>query len=348
MKSILRTGAATLLAGVLCAAVAVAPAGAATRPSLASITHSVHAADGALLKLRRLAASNPAAAKQALTRSRSQIAAAAHEARALRGHASPDTTTKAFGLLAGQYDRALQTYTSLIGGTGGSLQGLLAQALQPTLAGRTQALGFLGQLTGLLSPAGAGAATGTIAGLLGNAPTEIQSLTGLFSAGQLPTSIQALIGQAITTAGGFLDAGLAQLKSLIPTLPAPAQSAVEGVLTALTTALGQVKSTLTGLTQTIGGLLPGAIGQTITGQLGQVLSMLQGFLGTAGGTPTGGTTGTGTTGTGTTGAGTTGAGTTAGGLLGGFLGSLPVPPFITNLLSGFKLGSLLPTGAPAH
>jgi hypothetical protein len=84
----------------------------------------------------------------------------------------------------------------------GSLQSLLAQALQPVLTGKTQALGFLDQLTTLLPTGLASTATTTVAGLLANAPTEIQSLSDLFTTGRLPQPIQSLIAQAITTAGG--------------------------------------------------------------------------------------------------------------------------------------------------
>jgi hypothetical protein len=329
MRSIRRAGAATMLTGALCAAIAAAPAGAATRPSLASVEHSVHAADGALLKLKRLASSDAGAAKSALLRSLAQITAAAHQAQALQGHAGAATMAKAFGLVASQYDRDVRAYTSLLGGTGGSLQSLLAGSLQPVLAGRTQALAFLGQLTSVVG-ADTGAVTNTIANVLGNSAGEIKSLTGLIG-GNLPKQVQGVIAQALSTATGVLDAGLAQLKALIPTLPAPAQGIAQAVLTQISGVFDQLKGALTGATDVIPNVLGGNLGQAVTGQIGQVLKTIGGILGVGGvtgGTGTGNGTGTGTP--------------------GGFpgLGGL-IPPFVGDLLNSLGVGSLFPKTA-AH
>jgi hypothetical protein len=315
----------TALATATVLAVAAAPAAAATGPSLAKAARDVHAANTALTQLTKLASSNPAAARSALARGRADIAAASHQARWLHSRSAAGTAASAFEGVALQYDRDVQTYTSLVAGSSGALRTSLASALTPAIAGRTQALGFLGELAPALPVAAASMATSTITGVVANTPTEITSLTGLVNLGDLPTEIEQLIAQAITSAGGVLDAGITELEGLIPSLPASVQPIVTTLLSTLSTTLGTVESTLTGVTSTIGGLLGGLIGT----QLGDITTILQGILGNLpilGGIGTGTGTGTGGTGTGT----------------GGILGALPfgLGSLLTSLLGG--LGISLP------
>ena len=308
----------TALATAAVFAVAAGPAAAAGGPSLATAMHDVHAANSALTQLTKLASSNPAAALRALARSRAEVAAAAHQARWLHARSHAGASATAFAGVAVQYDRDVKAYTSLLAGASGALQTSLAQSLVPALSGRTQALGFLGEVTSSLGVPGVSSATTTITSVIGNAPAEITSLTDLLNAGGLPAQIQQLIAQAITTSGGVFAAGITELEGIIPMLPASVQPIVQTVLTTLTSTLESVQSILTGTMGSIGGLSGGTIGT----QLGQITSILQGLLGNLPGL---GGIGTGLTGTGTGTAGTTGTtGTT------GILGALP-----------FGLGSLL-------
>jgi len=323
MRLNVRAAGTALIAGAMLA-LAAAPAGAATTgPSLAHAVRDVHAADGALTQLRRLASKDSKAARGALSREQADIAAAAHQARWLHARAAAGTTASAFGAVAAQYDRDVQAYAALLKSASGSLRTQLAQALVPALAGRTQALGFLGELTGKLSLSSAKTATSTLTGVIGNAPTEIQSLTGLFNIGDLPTQIQQLIAQAIAIAGAGLDAGITELEGIIPSLPTEVQPIVQGVLTQLSALLTQIQGILTSTTSTFGGLLGGMFGT----ELGQVTSILQQLIGNIpflGGILGGGTGGTSTGGTG------------LGGILGGLFGG--------GGTGGSGIGSLLPFG----
>ncbi|HEY5318367.1 MAG TPA: hypothetical protein VIJ20_10330 [Solirubrobacteraceae bacterium] len=305
----------TALATATVFAIAAGPAAAASGPSLTKAVRDVHAANSALTQLSKSASSSPAAARSALARGRADIAAAAHQARWLHARSTPGAAATAFEGVAVQYDRDVQTYTSMLASSTGALRASLAQALVPAISGRTQALGFLGELAPTLPVAAASVATSTITGVVGGLPTEITSLTGLANAGDLPTEIEQLIAQAITAAGSVLDAGITELEGIIPSLPAGVQPIITTLLSTLTTVLGTVESTLEGTTSSIGGLLGGLIGT----QLGDITSILQGILGDLPGLGTIGGTGTGT-GTGT--GGTTGTG--------GILGALP-----------FGLGSIL-------
>jgi hypothetical protein len=319
----------TALATATVFAVAAGPAAASGGPSLAKAVGDVHAASGALNQVSKLAASSPAAASKALALGNADLAAAAHQARWLHSRHNLGAAATAFEGVALQYDRQVRTYTSMVASSKGALQASVAQALAPAIAGRTQALGFLGELVPSLPVSAATTATSTITGVIGNAPGEITGLTGLISIGDLPTQIEQLIAQAITTAGGVLTAGITQLEALVPSLPASIQPIVTKVLTTLQGLLGQLTGTLTGTTSTIGGLFGGLIGT----ELGQITTILQGILGDLPGLPgLGGIFGTGTgTGTGGTGTGT-----------GGILGSLPFG--LGSILSGLlgNLGMLIP------
>ena len=334
MRFNVRAAGTALVAGTMLMAVSAAPAGAATTgPSLTHAVRDVHAANSALAQVSKLASSNPAGARGALARAEADIAAAAHQARWLHAGGAASTTASAFGDVAAQYDRDVQTYSALLKTSTGALQKSLAKALVPAIAGRTQALGFLGELTSKLSVADAKTATGTLTSVIGNGPVEIQSLTGLLDGGDMSAQIQQLIAQAIATAGGVLDGGITELEGIIPSLPTEVQPIVQTVLTELSGVLNTVQSTLQGTTTTFGGLLGGMFGT----ELNQVTSILQGILGDlpgiGGGTGLGGILGGTGTGTGT---GTGGTGT------GGILAGLPfgLGSILTGLLG--ELGISLP------
>ena len=318
MRFNIRAAGTALVAGTMLMAVAAAPAGAATTgPSLARATHDVRAANSALAQVSRYATSDSSAALSALTRAERDIAAAAHQARWLHGSAAASTTASAFEAVAAQYDRDVQTFTKLLKDSSGSLRKALAVALVPAISGRTQALGFLGELTSELSTANVTTATGTLTGVIGNLPTEVQSLTGLMNISDMPAEIQQLIAQAVAAAGGVLDQGVTELEGIIPSLPTEVQPIVQTVLNALTGALNTVQTTLEGTTSTFGGLLGGMFGT----ELNQVTSILKGILGDLPGIG-GGTGGT-------------------GGILGGILGGSGGIGSILSSLFG-ELGITLP------
>ncbi len=317
-----RAGMPALVAGALALGLA-APAGAATSPTPASVTHSVRAADAALAQVRKLAHSHPAAARKALARNRSAATSAALQAGALISTASRSTAAGSLRLVAGQFSRDIQTYTGLLGGVGGSLQSLLAQSLKPALTVETDLLGALGQLTPMLPTSGATSSIGTIGSVVQTGPGEIQSLTGSLGSG-VPPQLQGLLSQALTTISGMVGTGVAMLKGLVPMLPPQVQATVGPALTQVSSALTALQTALQGAIQTISTVVGGTTAQGTTGPLGQILSMIQSLLGGAGLNGTGSTSGTGTTGT-------TGAGILAG---------LPIPSFLQSLMGNFGLGNL--------
>lgn len=311
----LTAGSAGLVGAALCLTLAAAPAGASMRPSMASVVHELHVANVALAHVRP---GHSVASRRALARNRAASRAAARQAVRLRRVAGAATAARAFALVAGQYDRDVRVYTTLVRVSSGSLQLALAQALALAVAARGQALGLLKQLTSLVP----GAITGVTVGMIGSGETEVSSLAGLVNGGGLPTQIQGLIAQALTTATGLLDGALGQIKSIIPTLPAQAQPIVTAALGQVTSALGLVTATLGQATQ----LISGVFGGTLSGPLSQVTSLLQSLIGQFSGLTA---PGTGSTGTGT---GSTGTG--------GFFGSLPIPPFVQTLLGQFGFGGM--------
>src|SRR5580658_1526558 len=243
----------TALATAAAFAVAAAPAVAASHPSLPatssgpSLTKAVSdvpAANHALMQLSSTGSSNAAAARTALARGRADVAAAAHQARWLHARSNASTSAAAFEAVATQYNSDVKTYTSMVTTTTGSLQTLIAEALAPAIAGRSQALAFLGQLDPSLPVSAAGTATSTITGLVGSLPSEITSLTGVVSTGDLTTEIEQLIAQAITSAGGVLDAGITELEGMVPELPTAIQPIVTSLLETLSSTLSTLESTL--------------------------------------------------------------------------------------------------------
>jgi len=334
MRVNLRSAGTALAAGTMLMAVTAAPAAAAGKPSLAHAKIDVRAADRALVKLKVLASTDSPAAIKALAFGRADINAAAHQARWMHSTASASTSATAFADVAVQADRNVQAYASLLETTTGTLQTAVAEALAPVMAVRTEALGFLGELSANLPVSAATNATSTLTGVIGNGPAEIAAMNAAIGAGT-SSSVQPLIAQAVVTAGGCLGTSISEVEGIVTELPATVQPIVEGELTGLLEALGGVNGSLQTTASTSGGLSGGLI----TSEVGQVTSILDGILGDLpglGGTATTGTGGTTTTGTGvtaTTGTGvtpTTGTGVDAG-----------IPPFLAKLF--LNLGISAPT-----
>lgn len=334
MKFMLRAGGSTLAATALSAAALAAPAGAATHHSVHSVQSHVKAANVALHKLDRVAHHNARQAKLAVAAVRKEAAAASADAHYLRSHASAKTAAQAAGVVALQYNWDVQTFTKLVDSSSPSVQPVIAGSLPTLLSGQTDILGLLSTITSSLSGTSATDAGAVLTGLIGSLPTEISSLSGLLGGGDLSTTIQGLITQALGKASSALNQGLAQLQSVISTLPAPVQTAIQGLLTQLSGFLGQLQTVLSGLGSTTG------TGTTSTGTTSTTTT--SGLLGLSGlsnlpglstltnlfGALTGGLGSLGGS-SGSAGGGILSAGGLGGGMLSGLLG---------------QLGSFLPTG----
>jgi RNase P/RNase MRP subunit POP5 len=308
------------------------PAAASAHASRASVNSNVHSAQVALRALAHAGAKHPAIAKRALAHNKASMARGANAVRSLAATGNVSATASALGTLAKQYDRDVRMYVSMIPTTSGSLQTQLASSLQPALTGRSVADWLLGQLTSSLPSGGTSSATGTLSGLLGNLPSLIQSLTGVVGSGDVSSQVQGIVAQALTTATGVLDASLAQVQALLPSLPVADQATVQGVITQIQSIVGTIESTLGNVAQTITGSLGGTdAGSTIGSQLTQVLGVLQGILGGLGNGAGAGSTGTGSTGVCSSG-------------LASLLGNLPLPSFISGLLQNTGLGDCASSG----
>jgi len=243
MRVNLRSAGTALAAGTMLMAVTAAPAAAAGKPSLAHAKIDVRAADRALVKLKVLASTDSPAAIKALAFGRADINAAAHQARWMHSTASASTSATAFADVAVQADRNVQAYASLLETTTGTLQTAVAEALAPVMAVRTEALGFLGELSANLPVSAATNATSTLTGVIGNGPAEIAAMNAAIGAGT-SSSVQPLIAQAVVTAGGCLGTSISEVEGIVTELPATVQPIVEGELTGLLEALGGVNGSL--------------------------------------------------------------------------------------------------------
>jgi hypothetical protein len=141
-----------------------------------------------------------------------------------------------------QYDQDFSVFGQLLGSAAGPLQAALAQALQPTLNGRQQALAALQQVIGQLPASAQADPTQLIAQLTQAMTGEVGNLTGLLNGGDVPEGLQALITQALATATSLVQSAVGQLQALIPSLPPEAQ----GLASQLSQAIAALEQLLQG------------------------------------------------------------------------------------------------------
>jgi hypothetical protein len=308
---------ATRVAMVLTAAALVLPAAASAqtshaKASTADVTRHVKQAHRALKRVQAWAGSDAAYARRALRQNRHETAAASRAARQLRAAGGPAAAASALSQVARQYDQNFGAYGSLLDGVAGDLQSALAQALQPALNGRQQALTALQQVIGQLPVDQRLIPSQLIASIANGTPSQVGDLAGLLDGDGLSQQLQELISQALATASGLVESGIAQLQSLIPTLPAGAQQILDQALSLVT---GQLDDML-GLLQQVLGVVPTTIGgvtNIVSSQINQVMGIIEQVLG--GGL--GGLLGNGS------GSGSSSAGCTS---------TVPVPSFLNGLL----------------
>ena len=316
---------ATRVAMVIATAALVLPAAASaqashTKASTADVSRHVKQAHRALKRVQAWAGSDAAFAKRALIQNRHETAAASRAAKQLRGNGAPAAAASALSQVARQYDQNFGAYGQLLDGVAGNLQSALAQALQPALNGRQQALTALQQVIGQLPADQRLVPSQLIASITNATPSQVGDLAGLLGADGLSQQLQQLISQALATASGLVESGIAQLQSLIPTLPAGAQGILNQALGLVT---GQLHDML-GLLQQVLGVIPttvSGVANVVTSQLNQVMGIIQQVLGGGLGGLLGGGSGSGSSAAGCT-------------------STIPVPSFLSGLL-GNLLGGLL-------
>jgi hypothetical protein len=336
--------AATLAAVVALPATASAKTDkAVSKTSVTVVKKTVSDAQTSVKRLKRaVRLGQSTVAKRQLKLARTQTANASRVARRLANSASTgdaaSTAAQALTMAGTQYDSLLETLTGLV--DDGPAQGLIAGAIQPTIAGKTQILQVLTSLMNSLPASAQPQVAAIIAALGAGDATEVVNLDNALDVGTLPDTITDLVTQCVQMATQAIQSALDMVQSILPMLPVGAQAPIGTILSQVTGIIGtlvpSVLSTVTGLIDTIIGALP--IVGSGSGPLGGLLS---GILGSSAGA-TGAIPGAGN------------IGSTITGLLGGLLGggsgsgSSPISGIVgtvtglINSLLGGLLGGLVP------
>ncbi|HEV7804765.1 MAG TPA: hypothetical protein VGO80_03020 [Solirubrobacteraceae bacterium] len=340
------------------AAVAAVPATASastkkvvSKTSVAAVQSNVANAKTAVKKLKRaVSAGKSTVAKRELKVARSQSAAASRTARRMANRAVTEigaaTAAQALTIAGTQYDALLETLTALV--DDGPAQSLIAAAIQPTIAGRTQ---ILETLTALLDDVPASVQpmlASIIAALAAGDATEVVNLDNALNAGSLPDTITGLVSQCLAVATQAIQSGLSMIQGFLPLMPTESQIPLGNILTQVSGVAGNllptVLSTVTGLIDTIISALPIVGGGSATAGIGGITGIFGGLLGGLVGGGAGTIPGTGNVGNIIS--------DLLGGLLGGSAGVVGGSPVggvlstVTNLINSL-LGGLLPSVLPA-
>lgn len=311
-------------------AVAAVPATSAEAhgtPSVKDVQTHAAKADKALTRLHNAVDANkPSVAAKQLRIARSESAAASKQARRMAKGANGAAATKAArGLtIAGeQYDQLVETLANLVDQIHGQVQGAIANALQPSLAGRQKIVDMLNSLMEVVPEQAKPVLASIITALTAGDSTEVTSLDNALDTPGLPVNISAIIQSALDTAVAAINTGFETIKGILPSLPAAVAGplgtildTVQGVIgDVVGTVIPSVLQTVTGLVDTVlgclpfagaaaggtglgalfGGLLkpgkgaagePGEAGQSLIPGLGNFQNMISGLLGTATNTAT--------------------------------------------------------------
>jgi hypothetical protein len=325
-----------------------------SKTSVATVQANVKNAKSAVKKLKQaVRAGKSTVAKRELKMARSQTAAASRTARRMANRAVTEdgaaVAAQALTIAGTQYDTLLEVLTALV--DDGPAQSLIAGAIQPTIAGKTQ---ILNALNGLLPevPAEVQPMVASIIASLGAGDaTEVVNLDNALNIGSLPDTITGLVSQCLAAATQAIQMAMNMVQGILPVLPTEAQAPLGTILSQVTGIVGtivpSVLSTITGLINSVIGSLPfvggsaSASGSVSMGGLGGLTGIFSGLLGNVvGGGTTGAIPGTGNIGNmisdllgGLLGGGSTGGSNPVGGIM----------STVTNLINSL-LGGLLPGG----
>jgi hypothetical protein len=219
------------------------------------------------------------------------------------------TAAQALTMAGTQYDDLLEALTALV--DDGPAQSLIAGAIPPTIAGKTQ---ILQMLTSMLAdvPASVQPTLASIITALGAGDaTEVVNLDNALNVGSLPETITGLVTQCLDMAVQAIQSALQMVQGFLPMLPVGAQAPIGTILSQvtgmITDLVPSVLATVTGLIDTIigslpvvggggtgGGLFGGLLGGIVGGGTaevpgaGNVDSIISGLLGGLLGGATGG------------------------------------------------------------
>ena len=359
MSQVRRSFAALATVAAIAAVPATASASTAsdvTKTSVTTVQANVKNAKAAVKKLKKaVRAGKSTIAKRELKMARSQTAAASRTARRMANRAVTEdgaaVAAQALTIAGTQYDTLLEVLTALV--DDGPAQSLIAGAIQPTIAGKTQVLNALNGLLDEVPAEVQPMVASIIASLGAGDATEVVNLDNALNIGTLPETITGLVSTCLAAATQAIEMAMNMVQGILPMLPTEAQAPLGAILTQVTGLVGtlvpSVLSTVTGLIDSIISSLPfvggSASASVSTGGLGGITGIFSGLLGgIVGGGTTGAIPGVGDIGSiinnllsGVLGG---GAGGTTGGIGSTITGVIST---VTNLINSV-LGGLIPGG----
>jgi len=175
------------------------------------------------------------------------------------GATSSANAAQALTVAGTQYDKLLETLTALV--DDGPAQTQIANAIQPTVAGKARIIEILTSLLPSLPPSAQPIVASIITALGAGDATEVVNLDNAIDGGTLPVGIAGIVSQALAIATEAIESAMALINSsVLPLLPTEVQGPLGGVLGTVTSIVGtlipSVISTVTGLVDSILGSLP--------------------------------------------------------------------------------------------
>jgi hypothetical protein len=275
------------------AALAAVPATASAKSqdsvTSANPTVQVHVtkAQKAVTRLQRaVRAGKGGVAKRELKAARSQTAAAARVARTMAASATTDpqeiAATQALTLAGTQYDQLIEAITALVDEIAGQAQALIAQAISPSIAGKQKIIDMLTEMVGKVPAEVQPVLASVIAGLSVGDATEVTNLDNAVDSGKLPVNISAIVTAALNLATSSIESAFGTVQSLLPMLPASAQTPLGTILDMVNSTVGTIVpstlTTVTGLIDSVLASLPFVGGTSATGGFG-LGGLLDGIVG---------------------------------------------------------------------
>jgi hypothetical protein len=168
------------------------------------------------------------------------------------------SAAQALTLAGTQYDSLLETLTALV--DDGPAQSLIAGAIPPTIAGKTQVLQALTSILPNVPTSVQPTLASIITSLGAGDATEVVNLDNALNVGTLPDTITGLVTQCLNMAVQAIQSALQLVQGILPMLPVGAQVPIGTIVTQVvgmvTGLVPSVLATVTGLINTIIGGLP--------------------------------------------------------------------------------------------
>lgn len=170
-------------------------------------------------------------------------------------------------LVAARLAEDVSSYAGALPRTDGGAQNALAGALPGSIAAHDSIVDALEALAAQLPAEHRAAVEQVIAALVAEWPKQVDALADAATAEDLPTAISGIVETALGSATRLLNEAIGALKSVVATLPEPAQQAIGQALAIVEPILTEVMGVVTG------------ISKTITSQIGGIMDMVSGLVG---------------------------------------------------------------------